>query len=109
MNKNFYAICEMAQEVIKTRSHQNSWSIQSYPGKVKLPSDILRPLPNAETANKVCDRTFPLGFIYVLKIVKTVYLSEEASAALTAMLKSGQRGSTIKVRISTTKSLHTIY
>ncbi len=37
--------------------------------------------------------------IYVFKIVKTVYLPEEASAALIAMLKSGQRGSTIKVRI----------
>lgn len=55
LTQNFYAICEIAQELIKARAHQNLWSIQSYPGKVKLPPDILRPLPNAETANKVCD------------------------------------------------------
>ncbi|KAF8624977.1 hypothetical protein AX15_005612 [Amanita polypyramis BW_CC] len=75
-SENFYAICEMAQELIKARAHQNSWGIQSYPGKVKLPSDILRPLPNVETANK---------------IVKTMYLPEEASTALSKMLKTGQR------------------
>jgi len=80
-SQNFYAICEIAQELIKARAHQNLWSIQSYPGKVKLPSDILRPLPNAETANKV---------------VKTVYLPEEAAAALNGFLKSGLRASSTK-------------
>ncbi|KAF8726601.1 hypothetical protein AX14_007667 [Amanita brunnescens Koide BX004] len=80
-SENFYGICEMAQELIKARAHQNSWSIQSYPGNVKLPSDILRPLPNAETANK---------------IVKTVYLPAEAAAALNGLLKSGHRASSTK-------------
>ncbi|KAF7975521.1 hypothetical protein HWV62_9337 [Athelia sp. TMB] len=64
---NFYAISELAQELIKNRTQIHSWSLQSFPGKVKLPSDILRALPSAEAANK---------------ILKTVYLPEETSAWL---------------------------
>ena len=44
---------ELAQELIKIRTQLHSWDLQSYPGKVKLPSDILRALPNSETANRV--------------------------------------------------------
>jgi sister-chromatid-cohesion protein PDS5 len=44
---------ELAQELIKSRTQSNSWSLQSYPGKVKLPSDILRALPSPDAANKV--------------------------------------------------------
>lgn len=93
----------MAQEIIKARAHQSSWSIQSYPGKVKLPSDILRPLPNPETANKV------KPFVLVTKnatsmisheVVKTVYLPDEALATLNETLKHGQKGTIAKVRFS---------
>ncbi|KAF9068921.1 armadillo-type protein [Rhodocollybia butyracea] len=51
-SENLYAMCEMAQELIKLRAHNNNWTIPTYPGKVKLPPDILRPQPNAEIANK---------------------------------------------------------
>lgn len=51
--KNLYALSELAQHIIKVKAHNHSWTLQSYPGKIKLASDILRPLPNAETANKV--------------------------------------------------------
>jgi sister-chromatid-cohesion protein PDS5 len=44
---------DLAQELIKGRCQLHSWSLQSYPGKIKLPSDILRALPSAESANKV--------------------------------------------------------
>ncbi|KAG6901443.1 hypothetical protein C0995_011956 [Termitomyces sp. Mi166 len=53
---------ELAQELIKIRATSRSWTIPSYPGKVRLPPDILRPLPNAEAAKE---------------IAKTVYLPEE--------------------------------
>ncbi|KAK1222320.1 Sister chromatid cohesion protein pds5 [Marasmius sp. AFHP31] len=62
-SENFYVLCDMTQELLKVRAQQQSWNIASYPGKVKLPSDILRPHPNAETANRV---------------VKQTYLSEQA-------------------------------
>jgi len=46
-------MCELALELIKTRAHLHSWNIQSYPGKIRLPADIFRALPNAEAASKV--------------------------------------------------------
>jgi sister-chromatid-cohesion protein PDS5 len=45
---------ELAQELIKIRAHVHSWSIQSYPGKVKLPADILKAHAGPDAANKVC-------------------------------------------------------
>jgi sister-chromatid-cohesion protein PDS5 len=44
---------ELAQELIKGRCQLHSWNLQAYPGKVKLPSDILKALPAAQVANKV--------------------------------------------------------
>ncbi|KAG1732950.1 armadillo-type protein [Suillus lakei] len=72
-SENLYAMSELAQELIKARAQARSWSLQSYPGKVKLPSDILRALPNPESATK---------------ILKTVYLPEETSAWLLESSKS---------------------
>ncbi|KAF9226311.1 hypothetical protein BS17DRAFT_794477 [Gyrodon lividus] len=61
-SENLYTMSELAQELIRTRAQGRSWTLPSYPGKVKLPSDILRALPNPEAATK---------------IMKTQYLSEE--------------------------------
>ncbi|KAH0581979.1 hypothetical protein H2248_011642 [Termitomyces sp. 'cryptogamus'] len=60
--ENLYVISELAQELIKIHATSRSWTIPSYPGKVRLPPDILRPLPNVEAAKE---------------IAKTVYLPEE--------------------------------
>ncbi|KAA1473006.1 cohesin-associated protein Pds5 [Dentipellis sp. KUC8613] len=61
-SEHLYALSELAQYVIKARAQTHNWSLQSYPGKIKLFSDILKPLPNAQTANE---------------ILKHVYLPEE--------------------------------
>lgn len=53
-SENLYALSELAQHVIKQRAQSHSWTLQSYPGKVKLFSDILRPLPNPKSVNEVC-------------------------------------------------------
>ncbi|KAL0574121.1 Sister chromatid cohesion protein pds5 [Marasmius crinis-equi] len=57
-SENFYVLCDMAQELLKARAQQQSWNITSYPGKVKLPGDILRPHSNAEAANQVVKRSY---------------------------------------------------
>jgi sister-chromatid-cohesion protein PDS5 len=44
---------ELTQEFIKARAQARSWSLESYPGKVQLPSDILHSLQNPEAATKV--------------------------------------------------------
>ncbi len=51
--QNLYALSELAQHIIKDTAKRHSWTLQSFPMKVKLPMGILRPLPNAEAANKV--------------------------------------------------------
>ena len=38
--------------MIKSYAGKHSWTIESYPGKLKLPGDIVRPLPNVEAANE---------------------------------------------------------
>ncbi|KAG5641986.1 hypothetical protein DXG03_003815 [Asterophora parasitica] len=74
--ENLYMIAELAQELIKSLATARSWSIQSYPGKVRLPSDILRALPNPEAAKE---------------IMKTVYLPEDTSAWLSSLLKPKEK------------------
>lgn len=95
--QNLYAMSELAQELIKSRTQTNSWSLQSYPGKVKLPSDILRALPSPDAANKVCrDILVPCHkLIRLLQILKTVYLPEQTLSWL-AELKT-KAGSAVKV------------
>ncbi|KAG6864378.1 hypothetical protein C0991_010047 [Blastosporella zonata] len=68
--ENLYVIAELAQELIKVHATSRSWTLTSYPGKVRLPSDILRPLPNPEAAKE---------------IMKTVYLPEETISWLSGL------------------------
>ncbi|KZS86994.1 hypothetical protein SISNIDRAFT_420245 [Sistotremastrum niveocremeum HHB9708] len=68
-SENLYAMSEMAQEIIKARASARGYSLTSYPGKVRLPADLFRLLPNAETATK---------------IHKTSYLPAEAITWLTS-------------------------
>lgn len=48
-------MADLAQELIKARAQARSWTLQSYPGKIKLPSDILRSLPSPDAVAKVID------------------------------------------------------
>jgi len=57
-SENLYALSELAQHIIKDLAKRHSWTLQSFPLKVKLPTGILRPLPNAEATNKVLSCTF---------------------------------------------------
>ena len=51
--RSLYAVAELAQHLIKARAKSHSWPLESYPGKVRIPGDIFRPLPNVEAANEV--------------------------------------------------------
>ncbi|KAH9968243.1 armadillo-type protein [Russula dissimulans] len=57
-SENLYALSELAQHIIKDVAKRHSWTLQSFPMKVKLPTGILRPLPNAEAANKILKQVF---------------------------------------------------
>ncbi|CAA7268353.1 unnamed protein product [Cyclocybe aegerita] len=73
-SENFYIMCEIAQLLIKARATAQSWLLPAYPGKVRLPSDILRPLPSPEATNE---------------ILKTTYLPAEAEGWLIEKFKLG--------------------
>ncbi|TFK86665.1 hypothetical protein K466DRAFT_492369 [Polyporus arcularius HHB13444] len=74
-SENLYVCAELAQHLIKAHAKAKSWNLETWPGKVRLPPDILRPLPSAEATNK---------------ILKTVYLSEEALTWLAEKAKQPQ-------------------
>ncbi|KAF9255405.1 hypothetical protein L218DRAFT_884207 [Marasmius fiardii PR-910] len=57
-SENFYVLCDMAQELLKAYAQQHSWNLPLYPGKIKLPSDILRPHASAEAANRVLKKSY---------------------------------------------------
>jgi len=57
-SENLYALSELAQHIIKDVAKRHSWTLQGFPMKVKLPTGILRPLPNAEAANKILKQVF---------------------------------------------------
>ncbi|THH15253.1 hypothetical protein EW146_g5196 [Bondarzewia mesenterica] len=57
-SENLYALSELSQYLIKVRAHLHSWLLQSYPGKVKLDADILRPLPSAEAVNEIMKHVY---------------------------------------------------
>ncbi|KAI0075977.1 ARM repeat-containing protein [Panus rudis PR-1116 ss-1] len=81
-SENLYAASELAQHLIKQRATAHHWALESYPGKVKMPGDILRPLPSPEAASQV---------------LKTVYLPEEMLTYLAEKAKSGKHASEAKV------------
>lgn len=78
-SEHLYAMSELAQELIKARAQARSWALQSFPGKVKLPSDIFRSLPNPEAA---------------VKILKTVYLPQETVEWLAEAVKPHKTAAT---------------
>ncbi|KAL9936440.1 hypothetical protein V8E36_004508 [Tilletia maclaganii] len=58
---NLYCLSEFAQLLIKRRARQQGWTIDTYPGKVKLPSDIFAPLPSPEVRNEIYSHQYLPG------------------------------------------------
>ncbi|KAH8102266.1 armadillo-type protein [Cristinia sonorae] len=66
-SENLYAVSEMAQHLIKLFAAKHSWSVESYPGKVRLPGDIVRPLPSPDAANEILRGSYvPLSVLATL-------------------------------------------
>ncbi|KAL7414966.1 armadillo-type protein [Mrakia frigida] len=51
-NKNLYAVGELAQHIIQARTRSANWTIDNYPGKISMPSDLFRPLGSNEDVQK---------------------------------------------------------
>ena len=71
--QQLYAISELAQELIRLHAKARQWSLLSYPGKVKLPGDIFRPLPSDATRS-----TVRLNFLFdILPLMTICYRSSK--------------------------------
>lgn len=57
-SENLYVISDLAQAVIRLWEEHNGWSLQSWPGKVKLPAGIFKALESHERAQEIADRVW---------------------------------------------------
>ncbi|KAG7661421.1 PDS5 [[Candida] subhashii] len=55
---NLYRISELAQLVIKEYSDYKNWPIQTWQGKIKLPTDIYAPMASPKEAQSIVARVF---------------------------------------------------
>ncbi|KAL6704840.1 Sister chromatid cohesion protein pds5 [Coniothyrium glycines] len=55
-DQNLYVLSDLAQALIRAWEDTNGWTIQSWPGKMKLPSGIFRPLESHERAQEIAQK-----------------------------------------------------
>ncbi|ELU44305.1 hypothetical protein AG1IA_01658 [Rhizoctonia solani AG-1 IA] len=58
MCSHLYVLSELAQHLIRARAKNRGWTLNTYPGKVKIPGDIFRALPNHEAASKISKKEY---------------------------------------------------
>lgn len=57
-NENLYILSDLSQTLIRLWEEQNGWSMQSWPGKLKLPAGIFKPLESHERAQEIADKVW---------------------------------------------------
>jgi sister-chromatid-cohesion protein PDS5 len=57
-DENLYVLSDLAQALIRSWEEQNNWTMQSWPGKMKLPSGIFRPLESHDRAQEIAKKTW---------------------------------------------------
>jgi sister-chromatid-cohesion protein PDS5 len=55
-DENLYVLSDLAQALIRSWEEQNNWTMQSWPGKMKLPSGIFRPLESHDRAQEIAKK-----------------------------------------------------
>lgn len=57
-DENLYVLSDLAQALVRAWEDQNGWTMQSWPGKMKLPSGIFRPLESHDRAQEIATKTW---------------------------------------------------
>jgi len=55
---NLYFLSDLAQEVIRRYEEAHGWSMQAWPGKLKMPSGLFAALPNHEVAQQIAMKQY---------------------------------------------------
>ena len=58
MSDNLYCLSDLAQAVILHYEEMHNWSMQTYEGKIGLPSSIFAALPNHEAAQEIARKQY---------------------------------------------------
>lgn len=75
-SQRLYVLSDLAQAVIRAWEEKKGWSMQTYGGKVGMPSGLFLPLPDHETAQSIADRQ---------------YLPEEMEELVGRLVKRGEK------------------
>ncbi|KAH8704565.1 sister chromatid cohesion and DNA repair protein [Phaeosphaeriaceae sp. PMI808] len=57
-DENLYVLSDLAQALIRAWEEQNGWTMQSWPGPMKLPSGVFRRLESHERAQEIAKKTW---------------------------------------------------
>ncbi|KAH6625811.1 armadillo-type protein [Boeremia exigua] len=57
-DENLYVLSDLSQALVRSWEEQNSWTMQSWPGKMRLPSGIFRALESHERAQEIAKKTW---------------------------------------------------
>jgi sister-chromatid-cohesion protein PDS5 len=57
-DENLYVLSDLSQALIRSWEEQNNWTMQSWPGKMRLPSGIFRALESHERAQEIAKKTW---------------------------------------------------
>ncbi|RPB08048.1 hypothetical protein P167DRAFT_555515 [Morchella conica CCBAS932] len=71
-SENLYYLSELAQAVIRRYAEHHHWTIQTWPGKIRLPAGLFMPMQSAEQS---------------LEVSRSTYLPEEIELRLDALIK----------------------
>lgn len=57
-DENLYVLSDLSQALIRSWEEQNNWTMQSWPGKMRLPSGIFRALESHDRAQEIAKKTW---------------------------------------------------
>ncbi|KAF1961577.1 hypothetical protein CC80DRAFT_488048 [Byssothecium circinans] len=57
-DENLYILSDLAQALILAWEDQNGWSMQSFPGKQKLPAGIFKPLESHDRGQEIAEKQY---------------------------------------------------
>jgi sister-chromatid-cohesion protein PDS5 len=108
-NENLYVLSDLAQTLIRLWEEQNQWSMQSWPGKLKLPAGIFKPLESHEKAQEIADKVWvDEDLTETLESVVRSALRSKKRKATDGMEKSRKKAKALSVKKEKVKSERTI-
>lgn len=69
-SERLYCLSDLAQAIVRRYEDVQGWSMQAWPGKMALPSNLFKPLPDHEMAQEIATKTFlPDGLLEKLDVL----------------------------------------